>query len=285
MGPASSNIKMVKENLALSIALWAAAQRGVITAAFIPGKTEFKALTDETVEVDAPLELRDNKDLVRCVSNQIRGAFAFSAIQTYRSLETTYSGTPLQEADPDLKAARCAFYLLNNTMSRDLLAPVWICPPDYRDRFEVSEVAFVLDASALDGKEVFWDDFGGLQPYLALLEYCSDRVALADQSLSDPQQVQEQSPAIAPAAASSGERSLAAIPDFISARCLVGEEAKIIAKDLYQAYIDWCQEQGQEPLPQRSFGMQLTAQGFQRRRRGKGRHWWTGVGLMDSWPA
>ena len=37
---------------------------------------------------------------------------------------------------------------------------------------------------------------------------------------------------------------------------------------------------GREPLPQRTFGMQLTAQGFQRRRRGKGKHWWTGIGLL-----
>lgn len=281
MGPASSNIKMVKENLALSIALWAAAQRGAITAAYVPGKTEFKSLTDEVVAVDTPLELRDNRELVRCVSNQIRGAFAFSAIQTYRSLESTYSGTPLQEPDPDLKAARCAFYLLNNTMSRDLLAPVWICPPDYRRRLEVREVPFTLDASTLDGKEVFWDDFGGLQRYMALLEYCSDRVAEVSappEPAAEPEPGVKPLPALRPAegdepAASSG------VPDFISARCLVGEDAKIIAKDFYLAYTDWCREQGQEPLPQRSFGMRLTALGFQRRRRGKGRHWWTGVGL------
>ncbi len=284
MGPASSNIKMVKENLALSIALWAAAQRGVITAAFVPGKTEFKALTDEIVEVETPLELRDNRELVRCVSNQIRGAFAFSAIQTYRALENTYIGSPLQEADPGLKGARCSFYLLNNTLSRDLLAPTWICPPNYRHRFEVREVPFTLDASTLDGKEVFWDDFGGLQRYMALLEYCSNRVEQAAQYPTElpPEREQEETPEVTREAASPrGESQIAAVPDFISARCVVGADAKIIAKDLYQAYINWCLEQGRAPLPQRSFGMQLTAQGFQRRRRGKGRHWWTGVGLLE----
>ena len=279
MGPASSNIKMVKENLALSIALWAAAQRGAITAAYVPGKTEFKALNDDTVEVDAPLQLRDNRELVRCITNQIRGAFAFSAIQTYRSLESTYDGTPLQETDPDLKAARCTFYLLNNTMSRDLLTPVWICPPDYRHRFEVPEVPFTLDASVLDGKEVFWDDFGGLQRYLALLEYCSERVERAT-ALAEEQAAREAASSLSQAAAPGLAAARAEVADFVAARCTVGEEAKIIAKDLYQAYTDWCLEQGQEPLPQRSFGMQLTGQGFQRRRRGKGRHWWTGVGLI-----
>ena len=279
MGPASSNIKMVKENLALAIALWAAAQRGAITAAYVPGKTEFKALNDETIEVDTPLQLRDNKELVRCVSNQIRGAFAFSAIQTHRSLEITCKGTPLQEPDPDLKAARCAFYLLNNTMTRDLLAPVWICPPDYQQCFEVRDVPFILDASSLDGKEVFWDDFGGLQRYIALLQYCSEQVER--KTLQEAQKLAE-----AASSLSSTEPALPdlhpklAVNDFVAARCQVGSDALIIAKDLYQAYLVWCRETGQDPLPQRSFGMQLTAQGFQRRRRGKGRHWWTGVGLL-----
>lgn len=284
---------MVKENLALSIALWAAAQRGVITAAYVPGKTEFKALNDDTVEVDSPLQLHDNRELVRCISNQIRGSFAFSAIQTHRTMELTYKGQPLQDPDPDLKAARCALYLLSNTMSRDLLSPVWVCPPDYRDRYEVRPVDFTLDASILDGKEVLWDDFGGLQRYMALLQYCSEQVEKAHQEAAAAAKAAAQAEAEREAAAQAAAAAAAAaqieaaagspltqVADFVSARCAVGPDALIIAKDFYQAYIDWCQEQGKAPLPQRTFGMQLTAQGFQRRRRGKGKHWWTGVGLL-----
>lgn len=284
---------MVKENLALSIALWAAAQRGVITAVYVPGKTEFKALNDDTVEVDSPLQLHDNRELVRCISNQIRGSFAFSAIQTHRTMELTYKGQPLQDPDPDLKAARCALYLLSNTMSRDLLSPVWVCPPDYRDRYEVRPVDFTLDASILDGKEVLWDDFGGLQRYMALLQYCSEQVEKAHQEAAAAAKAAAQAEAEREAAAQAAAAAAAAaqieadaaspltqVADFVAARCAVGPDALIIAKDFYQAYIDWCQEQGKAPLPQRTFGMQLTAQGFQRRRRGKGKHWWTGVGLL-----
>lgn len=284
---------MVKENLALSIALWAAAQRGVITAAYVPGKTEFKALNDDTVEVDSPLQLHDNRELVRCISNQIRGSFAFSAIQTHRTMELTYKGQPLQDPDPDLKAARCALYLLSNTMSRDLLSPVWVCPPDYRDRYEVRPVDFTLDASILDGKEVLWDDFGGLQRYMALLQYCSEQVEKAHQEAAAAAKAAAQAEAEREAAAQAAAAAAAAaqieadagssltqVADFVASRCAVGPDALIIAKDFYQAYIDWCQEQGKAPLPQRTFGMQLTAQGFQRRRRGKGKHWWTGVGLL-----
>ena len=280
MGPASMNIQMVRENLALSIAFWAAAQRGVITASSVPSRTAFKALTNEFVEVDTPLELGDNRDLVRCVSNQIRSAFAFSAIQTYRSLETTYRGTPLQETDPDLKGARCIFYILNKSVAQNLLSPVWNCPPEYRYKYEVSNVPFSLDASSLEGKEVFWDDFGGLQRYLALLEYCCLRVAEDTSAPAREPKVPEAEHQVTHAPSRNGKvSSVSDVVVFITDRCRVGEDEKVIAKGLYQDYTEWCHQRGETPLAQRSFGMQLTAQGFQRQRRGKGRHWWMGVGL------
>jgi phage/plasmid-associated DNA primase len=53
-----------------------------------------------------------------------------------------------------------------------------------------------------------------------------------------------------------------------------------VAKELYEAYVAWCEQRGLEPLAQRSFGMALTSRGFERRRRGRGKHWWLGVGLL-----
>ena len=281
MGPAAINIQMVRENLALAISIWAAAQRGVITASSVPSKTAFKALTSDFVEVESSLELTDNRELLRCVSNQIRSAFAFSAIQTYRSLETTYRGTPLQEADEDLKGARCIFYILNKTVAQNLVSPIWTCPPEYRCRYEVRDVPFCLDASSLEGKEVFWDDFGGLQKYLALLEYCCLRVAEDTSGIVRELQTEEAEPQVKHRVSSNGKVSSAAdVIVFVADRCLVGEDEKVIAKGLYQTYVEWCHQRDEIPLAQRSFGMQLTAQGFQRQRRGKGRHWWMGLGLQ-----
>lgn len=287
-------IKLVRENLALAMALWAAAQRGVITAGFVPSRTDFISPAGQAVSVAVPLEVRDNQELVRCVNNQMRGAFAFSAIQAHRALESVSINPPLQEADPDLQAARCAFYLLNKTLNHDLIAPVWVCPPDYRRCFEVRSISFTLDASGLEGKRVLWDDFGGLNKYLDLLEYCSIQVAkhapelpqyaqpLEDTQPPSPQEeefpvplpIANGSPKAIPSSPSSDQ-----VADFVGTCCVTSADELIIAKDLYNAYVDWCQERGQEPLAQRSFGMRLTTLGFQRRRRGRGRHWWLGVGL------
>jgi hypothetical protein len=327
-------IKIVRENLALAISLWAAASKGVITAAFVPAKTEFPAENGEIVKVSSPLELRDNRELIRCTSNQIRGAFAFSALQTHRALEAVCSGSPLEEMDPDLRAARCIFYLLNHALNRDLMSPVWYGTVEYQRRFDVGPAYFSLDLPALEGKAVTWQDFGGLDRYLALLEYCSVRAAEAPpawqrrvtpaQSAAPAAPADPISPA-SPTGETSGEVDYpaAALPDndfvtvpppaattpstpsttaamdsliplsagdpaadtvtaFIAAQCVTGSEAMSLAKDLYDAYSSWCQEAGRAPLAQRSFGIALTSRGFERRRRGRGKHWWIGVGLLAS---
>jgi uncharacterized peroxidase-related enzyme len=79
-----------------------------------------------------------------------------------------------------------------------------------------------------------------------------------------------------PAPSASGEDSLTR---FVEDRCVVSPGESSAANALYVAYLRWCDELGQPPLLQRNFGLGLTRLGFNRRRRGGGRHWWLGVGL------
>ena len=277
-------IRLVRENLALAVALWGAAQKGVITAGFVPNRSEFLTADGRVVRVSAPLEVHDNQELVRCVNNQVRGAFAFSAIQTNRVLESVYGNSPIQADDSDLQAARCVLYLLSKSVSQDLMAPFWVCPPDYRRRFHVQFASFTLDASQLDGEKVCWDHFGGLDKYLDLLEFCAVEVEGCISYTKDISPLEE-----GPEALSSQPVGTALIEDlsdesvakFVEVRCTADPNDMIIAKDLYDAYVDWCRQQDEEPLAQRSFGMRLTAMGFQRRRRGRGRHWWLGIGVRE----
>ncbi len=77
------------------------------------------------------------------------------------------------------------------------------------------------------------------------------------------------------------EPDLDSVSAFLSARCVVGEGELILAALLFDAYLEWCAERGCEPVGQRRFGMHLTAAGLERRRRGRGKHWWMGVGLPE----
>ena len=267
MDPAME-IRMVRDNLALAISFWTTVKKGLITPEHLPsGRAVVTSDAGKVVEVFNPLELKGYEDLVRCATNQIRCAFAFSV---------------MQESNPDHQAARSAIYLLNNTMRRDMLVPVWACPAAYRQRFEVRPIDFVLDATGLDGKPVFWDDFGGLGKYLELLEYCETQIELL------PPQPGRSSREAAEEGASLGVGFIEALARsdpmalFLSERCSLGPESRTIAGGLYSEYLDWCFETGREALGQRSFGMQLTKLGFTRRRRGRGRHWWEGIELAAS---
>ena len=274
-------ISMVRENLALAIAVWTAVKKGLITTAHLPtGRAAVTSDAGRVVEIFNPLELHGEGDLIRGATNQVRAAFAFSVLQTHRTLESVYDGPPLQDPNQDRKAARCAIYLLNNSMRRGMLTPTWSCPLGFRRNFKVASISFALDASELDGKTVYWDDFGGLEKYLELLAYLAEqakepppktaprsRGQEAQETRSIRQDFMEAASASDP------------VSQFIGARCMIGPEAQTIAGGLYDEYLNWCQETGQETLGQRSFGMQLTKLGFTRRRRGRGRHWWQGIGL------
>ena len=284
-------IRMVRENLALSIACWTAVQKGQITSEHLPTGREVLVTSDgQMVEVFSPLPPMNRAELVRCSTNQVRGAFAFSAMQSHRTLESVCSGNPLGDTEPALRAARACLYLIDRSFRLGMLAPVWSCPPEYRQPLAVDPVSFVLDATGLDGKPVSWDDFGGLEKYLELLDFCAAAVSV--QALTGPDQETPAADAHDDAGdGDAGEVQPGGTGDdgvdpaaemvrrFADDRCVVGPGTRIIARRLYDEFLDWCLEAEREPLSQRAFGMRLTRMGFRRRRRGRGRHWWEGLGL------
>ena len=83
MDPAQE-VKMVWENLALALALWAGAKKGLITTAQVPtGRAAVPTDDGKIVEMFNPLELSSNQDLLRSINNQVRGAVTFSAMYTH----------------------------------------------------------------------------------------------------------------------------------------------------------------------------------------------------------
>ena len=68
---------------------------------------------------------------------------------------------------------------------------------------------------------------------------------------------------------------------FTSECCTVSEQAACTARDLYVAYLKWCNSNQSPPVPQRNFGMALREIGFQRRRRNHGKHWCLGLSVKS----
>lgn len=285
-------IKMVRDNLALAVSLWTAANKGLITSAHLLSDPEVAANTATVHGVAGPIVRHTREELLRRVNNQVRSSFVFSVIQAHLTLEQVYTTGPLDEADPDLRAARCAIHLLNSSLGQGLLTPVWVCPPEYQRRFEARPISFVLDATELDGKTVVWDHFGGLEKFLELLDYCSAWVRPWAGTRNGPRpgfgpSLNTGPDRPTPIKGDMGEFSPRVPPGpdpvsgFVRNRCRVAPDAQCPARSLYEAYREWCWETGRQVMAQRSFGMGLTNMGFQRRRRGQGYHWWMGISLAS----
>ena len=69
------------------------------------------------------------------------------------------------------------------------------------------------------------------------------------------------------------------LQQFMPECCAVGKEQACTARDLYLAYLMWCDQNLIPPMLQRNFGLGLTQLGFQRRRRSHGQHWWLGISV------
>lgn len=297
---AVSEIRLVKENLDLSVALMQAVQDEKITANQIFRDGPEEMFVAFAVNQTGP----DQMELTRRVTNQARAAFALSVIQTQRSLDRVFAGAPIEEENHDLQAARCVMFLLNKAVAPNLFTPVWDCPPQYRRRFEVRPINLLMDAAEIHGEGLSWDHLGGLPKFLDLLEYFAnrikilpeiDQIAVAEPKVAANNVPQETSinalankpmealePEVMPATPVAAETIDSSVARFISERCDLGGNNRITAKELYAGFQEWCRETGQDDVSQRSFGMQLTALGLQRRRRGRGRHWWEGICLFGS---
>ena len=89
---AVSEIRLVKENLDLSVALMQAVQDQKITAKQIFRDGPEEMLVAFAVNQTGP----DQMELTRRVTNQARAAFALSVIQTQRSLDRVFANPPIQ---------------------------------------------------------------------------------------------------------------------------------------------------------------------------------------------
>jgi len=69
------------------------------------------------------------------------------------------------------------------------------------------------------------------------------------------------------------------IGEFLSERCVQGDEVKVKVADLYAVYADWCRQNAEAPLPPKGFKDAMKRHGFDKRTSTGGFVYWFGVGL------
>ena len=163
-------IRLVKENLAFALAIWKAASTGRLP----PEAFHQQQWSSDSGVGEPDRSLRElSAQLTRDAGNQMRAAFALSVLQARRSLAVAFPGEPIEEELPELRTALSVIHLIALAVQRSVIQPVWECPPPYRRFFHIRRLGLTLNATGLGGKALSWDDFGGLEAYLDLLEYCA----------------------------------------------------------------------------------------------------------------
>lgn len=66
---------------------------------------------------------------------------------------------------------------------------------------------------------------------------------------------------------------------FLAELCVKGPQCKVLAKNLYAAYVAWCQEAQEKPLSKPAFGGHLRERGLTTKKSTAGLFVWFGVGL------
>jgi len=67
--------------------------------------------------------------------------------------------------------------------------------------------------------------------------------------------------------------------NFLEECCVEHNSARQRVKEVYQAYSDWCQQNGDRPINSRDLSRELKQRGFQSERGTRGYFYWIGLGL------
>jgi putative DNA primase/helicase len=71
------------------------------------------------------------------------------------------------------------------------------------------------------------------------------------------------------------------IGNFLKERCVQKKELMIRIRELYKAYVEWCDENNEHAVSERFFTMRLKEMGFEQARTAEAR-FWAGIGLTIS---
>ena len=178
-------IRLVKENLAFAVAFWKAAAAGNVYTRTATRPGSGASLFSQQYGDSWDSGPQPSANLTRGAANQMRAAFALSALQARRSLAIAFPGEPIEEELPELRTALSVMHLIALAVRRSILQPVWDCPPPYRRMFHIRRLGFTLNATGLGGRPLSWDDFGGLDSYIGLLEYCAASADGSGRNISD----------------------------------------------------------------------------------------------------
>jgi putative DNA primase/helicase len=72
------------------------------------------------------------------------------------------------------------------------------------------------------------------------------------------------------------------VSDFLAECCETGQDFTVLTRDLYKAYKEWCEANGDSMLKKNAFGSSLGEKGFVPTRFSKGLRGWEGLKIKSA---
>lgn len=273
----SERIEALQRNFYLSLSIMETAKNGRLTL------DKFSFLPRNRNPFDQANMREEKRDYaygatLPAVRNNFKSTFAFTVIELDSVFESMYSSHPVTEEDASIRYVRVLISLLGNSFINDSLNPVWECPPDFRNIYEAYNPYRNFDAREIHGMPIDWEQFGGIQGFIIILQTALD-IARAnerdnmEQHTFAPNQLRLKS--------RKKSEQYEHLKGFILTECNISDSSMCLASSLYAAYGKWASENSVSSISQRGFGIGLREFGFNRKRRGQGKHWWMGIQLIS----
>ena len=273
----SDRIRALQRNFYLSLSILETANNGRLSL------DKFSFLPRDRHPFDQVNMREANSDyaygsILPAVRNNFKSTFAFTVIELDAIFRSIYSSHPVAEKDINVRYIRVLIALLGSSLINDPMNPVWDCPADFSDVYEAHNPYRKFDARGIDGKPLDWDQFGGVEGFVIILQNALE-IVLDNEARQTV--VNSYVPNELRLRSRKRSEQYEHLRDFIMEECQISDSAMSLAGRVFASYEEWATAAGITPLSQRGFGIGLGEFGFERKRRGQGKHWWMGISLMS----
>lgn len=272
----SDRIEALLRNFYLSLSILETANNGRLILdnfSFLPrNRNPFDQANMREESRDAPYGA-----IQPAVRNNFKATFAFTAVEVDAIFRSMFVTHPVTEEDINVRYVRVIIALLGQSFIADPMNPVWECSMEFCNVYETYNPYRRFDAREIDGTPIDWEQFGGIQGFVLILQNALEIIKTAEKTA-------ETTITYIPNELRLKSRKRSAqyehLKDFIMEQCDISDSSMSLAGSLFDSYETWASGAGITPLSQRGFGIGLREFGFERKRRGQGKHWWIGIGLI-----
>ncbi len=164
------NAKAVYDSWIFSLYIQAGVKNGIISSSEFNRELTIKVEGKKIALIQPPTN--DTVDIDGIADNLEKITLGTCLIAFDEALDQVFDKKPETYVDSDIDSLRAIIYMMRCAFAHSPTTPKWCIKKRNRRIFNIKEIQFVMDFRQLDGKELTYENHGGLQTLWKLMEYC-----------------------------------------------------------------------------------------------------------------